>query len=65
MNCAGRLRKATGCCRTPGFAAEELVKQAETVGLKSYPGDDPDILVKNFDIKPIATADEDLRDILG
>jgi hydroxylamine reductase len=22
-------------------------------------------LVKNFDIKPIATADEDLRDILG
>jgi hypothetical protein len=24
-----------------------------------------DILVKNFDIKPIATADEDLEAILG
>jgi hydroxylamine reductase len=29
---------------TPGTGLDELVKQGEQVGIKSYPGDDPDIL---------------------
>jgi len=52
----------------PKKTVEELVKQAESVGLKSYPGDDPDILsLKHtvlFGIKGVS-AYSDHAQILG
>jgi hydroxylamine reductase len=52
----------------PEKTTEKLVKQAETVGLKSYPGDDPDILsLKHtvlFGIKGVS-AYSDHAQILG
>ncbi|UCE51289.1 MAG: hydroxylamine reductase [Desulfobacterales bacterium] len=52
----------------PEKTVEELVKQAESVGLKSYPGDDPDILsLKHtvlFGIKGVS-AYSDHAQILG
>jgi hydroxylamine reductase len=52
----------------PGKTIEELVKQAESVGLKSYPGDDPDIMsLKHtvlFGIKGVS-AYTDHAQILG
>jgi len=53
---------------TPESTVEGLLKQAETVGLKSYPGDDPDILsLKHtvlFGIKGVS-AYSDHAQILG
>jgi hydroxylamine reductase len=53
---------------TPAQSIEELVRQAEPLGLKSYPGDDPDILsLKHtvlFGIKGVS-AYSDHAQILG
>ena len=42
---------------TPGTSMEEMLKQAETVGLKSYPGNDPDILSRHGFMIPIEQDD--------